>query len=60
MRITLFPNRDFNQFLAITEVCAVAPNLPWDAIETVMDVDITPDIWFQQDGATAFLTFLDI
>jgi len=32
--------------------CTVTTETYLGMLETVMDVDITPDIWFQQDGAT--------
>ena len=33
--------------------CTVTTETYLGMLETVMDVDITPDIWFQQDGTTA-------
>ena len=33
--------------------CTVTTETFLGMLETVMDVDITPDIWFQQDGPTA-------
>ena len=33
--------------------CTVTTETYLGMLETVMDVDITPDIWFQQDDATA-------
>ena len=32
--------------------CTVTTETYLGMLETVMDVDITPDIWFQQDGAS--------
>ena len=33
--------------------CTITTETYIEMLETVMNVDITPDIWFQQDGATA-------
>ena len=33
--------------------CTITKETYIEMLETVMNVDITPDIWFQQDGATA-------
>lgn len=38
--------------------CTITKEIYTEMLETVMNVDIAPDIWFQQDGATAHTSLI--